>query len=177
MKKVTTVAISALTALATLAPGAMAQGASASYANHVVLGQTVRSTGINFKINPVECWEKSAMGWYWAYHNEMVICQEGKRQAGVEVQWSEEDLDTLRHEAQHLIQDCMDGSRQGALTSVYRDVPALVKNTLSNTAIQNIIDAYSDSSDHIIMMELEAFAVAAINDPMEQANDIKKFCF
>jgi hypothetical protein len=117
------------------------------------------------------------MGWYWAYHNEMVICQEGKRQAGVEVQWSEEDLDTLRHEAQHLIQDCMDGSRQGALTAVYRDVPALVKNTLSNTAIQNIIDAYSEQSDHIIMMELEAFAVAAINDPMEQANDIKKFCF
>ena len=177
MKKVTTAAISALTALATLAPGAMAQGASASYANHVVLGQTVRSTGITFKINPAECWEKNAMGWYWAYHNEMVICQEGKRQAGVEVQWSEEDLDTLRHEAQHLIQDCMDGSRQGALTSVYKDVPALVKNTLSTKAIQSIINAYSDSSDHIIMMELEAFAVAAINDPMEQANDIKKFCF
>jgi len=174
MNKLSTIAVSALTALATLAPGAMAKS---NYPSHVSLGNTIRSTGITFKINPAECWEKNAMGWYWAYKNEMVICQEGKRQVGVEVQWTEEDLDTLRHEAQHLIQDCMDGSRQGALSSVYRDVPALVKSTLSTRAIQSIIKAYSDQSEHIIMMELEAFAVAARNIPVDQALDIKKFCF
>jgi len=174
MNKFSTIAISTLTALATLAPGALAES---NYLDHITLGATVKSTGINYKINPVECWEKSAMGWYWAYKNEMVICQEGKQQVGIEARWTEEDLDTLRHEAQHLIQDCMDGSRQGALSSVYKDVPSMVKSTLSSQAIKSIIKAYSSQSDHIIMMELEAFAVAAMNDPIEQSNDIEKFCF
>ena len=177
MNKITTIAISALTALATLAPGAMAKS---NYPAHVSLGRTIRATGVNLKFNPAECDEKNAMGWYWAYKNEMVICQENRRRGfgfQHEVRWTEEDLDTLRHEAQHLIQDCMDGSRQGALSSVYRDVPTLVKSTLSTQAIQSIMRSYSDKSDHIIMMELEAFAVAARNIPADQAIDIQKFCF
>ena len=107
----------------------------------------------------------------------MVICQENKRSVGVEVQWTEEDLDTLRHEAQHLIQDCMDGSRQGALGAVYKDPIGLAKDVLGNDGIQNIIEAYSDQSDHIKVMELEAFSVAAMNDPLDQARDIQNFCF
>ena len=174
MNKLTTITISALTALATTSGPVMAES---NYRNHMILGETVRATGINFKLNPSECWEQSAHGWYWAYQNEFVICQEGKQQVGVEARWSEEDLDTLRHEAQHLIQDCVDGSRQGALTSVYKDPRPVVKNTLPQNYISGIIESYSDKSDHTIMMELEAAAVAAINDPFEQAMDIKKFCF
>ena len=151
--------------------------AKSNYNHHITLGDTVRSTGINFKINPSECWQKSAMGWYWAAQNEMVICQENKTTAGYEVTWTEEDLDTLRHEAQHLIQDCMDGSRQGALGAVYKDPIGLAKDVLGTDVIAGVLSAYSDSSDHIKVMELEAFSVAAMNDPIEQSNDIQKFCF
>ena len=175
MKNITTISISALAAMATLAPGALA--GQSNYNHHVTLGNVVRSTGINFKINPASCWDKDSFGWYWAARNEMVICQEGKRSAGVEVRWSEEDLDTLRHEAQHLIQDCMDGSRQGALGSVYKDPIQLAKDVLGTDSIRSILEAYSDSSDHIKVMELEAFSVATMNDPLEQAQDIQKFCF
>jgi len=173
MNKLTTIALTTITALATTAPGAMAES---NYSHHVLLGQVVSSTGIEYKINPVECWEKNAMGWYWAYNNEFVVCQENKRSVGVEVNWTEEDLDTVRHEAQHLIQDCIDGSRQGALSSVYKDVPGLVKSVLSTNSIRSIIHAYSDQSEHIISMELEAFAVASMNKPLEQVSDIKHYC-
>lgn len=175
MNKITLTTISALTAIATLAPGAMA--GQSNYGHHVTLGQVVRSTGINFKINPAQCWERDSFGWYWAARNEMVICQEQKRSVGVEVRWTEEDLDTLRHEAQHLIQDCMDGSRQGALGAVYKDPIGLAKDVLGSDSIRSILNTYSDASDHIKVMELEAFSVAAMNDPIDQAKDIQNFCF
>ena len=174
MNKITTTLLSALALVATTAPQALAKS---NYSDHVTLGNVVRSTGINFKINPARCWERDSYGWYWAYANEMVICQENKRSVGVEAQWTEEDLDTLRHEAQHLIQDCMDGERQGALGAVYKDPSGLAKDVLGDDDIQNIIEAYSDVSEHIKVMELEAFSVAAMNDPLDQARDIQNFCF
>ena len=176
MNKISLTLLSALTLVATTAPGAMAKS---NYNHHVTLGNVVRSTGINFKINPARCWERDSFGWYWAAQNEMVICQEEKdsRYVGVEVMWTEEDLDTLRHEAQHLIQDCMDGSRQGALGAVYKDPIALAKDVLGDSGIRGVLSAYSEESDHIKVMELEAFAVARMNDPLDQARDIQKFCF
>ena len=174
MNALSKVTISAVTALATLAPGALA---ASDYEAHIALGRAVRSTGVSLKINPSACWSKSAFGWYWAARNEMVICQENKRSFGVEARWTEEDLDTLRHEAQHMIQDCMDGERQGSLTSVYQKPIELAKSVLGDDGIQRIINAYSEASDHVKVMELEAFSVAQMNDPMEQVNDIQKFCF
>jgi hypothetical protein len=131
------------------------------------------------KINPSSCWAKNAFGWYWAARNEMVICQENKRTSGVEARWTEEDLDTLRHEAQHMVQDCMDGSRNGRLGSVYNDPIALAKGTLSQVHIKKIVESYTNdgASEHVVIMELEAFSVAAMNDPAEQVRDIQKFCF
>ncbi len=174
MNTLSKVTISALTALATFAPGALA---ASDYQAHVTLGRTIRSTGISLKINPSSCWSKNAFGWYWAAKNEMVICQENKRSFGVEARWTEEDLDTLRHEAQHMIQDCMDGSRQGSLTAVYEKPIELAQSVLGNDGIQRVIKAYSEASDHIKVMELEAFSVAQMNQPIEQSEDIKRFCF
>ena len=145
---------------------------------HMELARAIVSTGVQLKINPVECKTKDAMGWYWAARNEMVVCQENAR-GSQEVNWTAEDLDTLRHEAQHLIQDCMNGSLDGRLGAVYQDPIALAKNTLSQRHIEGIIKSYTESgaSEHIVIMELEAFSVAALNDPSEQTSDIAKFCF
>ena len=145
---------------------------------HMELARAIVSTGVQLKVNPVECKVQNAMGWYWAAKNEMVVCQENAR-GTQEVNWTAEDLDTLRHEAQHLIQDCMNGQLDGNLGSVYKDPIALAKNTLSQRHIQAIINSYTENgaSEHIVIMELEAFSVAALNDPSEQASDIAKFCF
>jgi len=187
MNKTTTIALSTLALVTTTAP-AMARGEFRFGLNtgdklpeaHRYLRDMVQDTGIEFKVNPRECDEKAAFGWYWAARNEFVICQENRRKNfgfAHEVQWTAEDLDTLRHEAQHLIQDCMDGSRQGSLDSVYNEPIELAKEVLGHDGIASILKAYSDKSDHIKVMELEAFSVAAMNDPREQSRDIQKFCF
>ena len=180
MKNFKALTLAALTAAATFAaPAAQARNVDQA---HVNLAQAVRATGITLKINPAECNKKNAMGWYWAARREMVVCQENRLRnfgADQEVNWTAEDLDTLRHEAQHLIQDCMDGDLQGSLGAVYQDPIALAKNTLSQRHIEGIIRSYTESgaSEHIVIMELEAFSVAAMNDPAEQTSDIAKFCF
>jgi len=150
--------------------------AASDYNAHVTLGRVIRSTGINVRINPYNC-DDSVYGWYSARRNELVVCQQNGIAGGPEVNWTEEDLDTLRHEAQHLIQDCFDGSRQGRLQTIYRDVPAFVKNTLSYKHIQGIIKAYASQGDEVVVLELEAFSVARLNDPNEQSRDIQKYCF
>ena len=170
----------ALAAVTTISGVAIAPEAKASglldYKHSSLIG-AIRQTGINFRINPGECWKRDSYGWYAAYRNEMVICQENKRSVGTPTLWTAEDLDTIRHEAQHLIQDCVDGRRQGRLDSVYQDPIGLAKSTFSNRQIQGILDAYSTQSDHIKVMELEAFAVATLNKPLEQASDIRHYCF
>ncbi len=176
MKNFKALTLAALTAISTVAaPSAQARNVDPG---HLELGKAVIATGIDLKINPIECNDKDSFGWYWARKNEMVICQENARGGQPETYWTAEDFDTLRHEAQHLIQDCMDGSRQGALTSVYEDPISLAKNTLSQSHIQGIIESYRENgaSDHIVVMELEAFSVAALNNPTEQAADIKNYC-
>ena len=162
------------------APEAKAWGLAVDGGHNQLVG-AIRSTGIQFKLNPIECQQRESLGWYWASQNEMVICQEQATAAGVsgyEVQWTAEDLDTLRHEAQHLVQDCMVGGRRdGNLGSVYRDPIGLAKEVLGGSAIGHILNAYSNLDDHGKVMELEAFSVAALNDPAEQVRDINKFCF
>ena len=147
---------------------------------HDYLVEAVKSTGVAFKINPTDCFteeNKDTFGWYWAAKNEMVICQENKSTAGVVSFFTAEDTDTIRHEAQHLIQDCMDGKLNGKLNSVYKSPEKLGKDVLGTTGVAEIKELYSDASAHIQVMEVEAFSVAAMNDPMDQASDVQNFCF
>ena len=167
--------LAALAAVTTIIPTA-AEARNVDQA-HIRLAQAVRTTGVTLKINPAACAKRDVYGWYWAAKKEMVICQERATRTGVETYWTEEDLDTLRHEAQHLVQDCRDGQLDGDLDAVYTDPIELAKQVLGQQEMLSIVRSYSDASDHIKVMELEAFSVAAMNDPMEQVRDIKNYCF
>ena len=180
--------IKSFTALTTLAASVAVTTAPMAQASpyavdsaHNQLITAIRSTGIQFIVNGEWCAKDKFHGYYWAAKNEMVICQDARNRRNRsqhEVRWSANDLDTLRHEAQHLIQDCMVGSyRDGKLGAVYKDPIGLAKNILGTKSIYSILKAYSDKSDHTKVMELEAFSVAAMNNPMDQVADIKKFCF
>ena len=175
-------ALAAVTAAAGVVAPAQAAAPVATQAevrNHVQLAEAIKSTGVQFYINPAECNERPVFGWYWALKNELVVCQELRNPAtpGVQTSWTEEDLDTLRHEAHHLVQDCRDTYLNGRLDAVYTDPIALAEHQLGERRIMGILRAYSDASDHIKVMELEAFSVAAMNDPAEQVRDIQNFCF
>ncbi len=111
MNKIANIALTALvttTALVATSRGAEAQNVDPG---HMALGQAIVSTGVQLKINPKECFagDNTAMGWYWAAKNEMVVCQENATRANTEVNWTAEDFDTLRHEAVHLVQDASVG--------------------------------------------------------------------
>ena len=173
-KKLTAVALGAAAILTPLE--AIARS---NHSHHVALVRVALQTGIEIKINPKQCDREGALGWYWAKENELVVCQKNKiKGSTAEVRWTEEDYDTLRHEVHHLVQDCMNrGRRDGHLGAVYQDPIAVAKDVLGTTDMNRIADAYSDRDDHTIVMEFEAFSVAAMNDPLEQINDVQNYCF
>ena len=147
-------------------------------AGHYALTQAIVATGVDLKINAPNCFtDTDAFGWYWAVRSELVICQENATQVGVEVHWTAEDFDTLRHEAHHLAQDCVDGLTDGDIQNIYKDSPAFVTSVLSQRLIGSVIDGYIDKGEATVRTELEAFAVAAVNDTAEQVRDIKNYCF
>lgn len=177
MKTITSIG---LIALAVLSPAkAMARGQS-NFQDHVRLAQAAQRTGVRVKINPDRCDTEEAYGWYYAAANELVICQENKvKGSNKEMTWTEEDLDTLRHEAHHLVQDCMiRGNRDGILGAVYDSPIELGYRVLGKPRSNRIAELYGNNgaSAHIQIMEIEAFAVAALNDPQEQVRDIERYC-
>ena len=107
----------------------------ATFDDHVKLSEAVRSTGTTFLINPDRCDTSGAYGWYWARdgkYRELVICQVNKEKGSNEQKdWTSEDLDTLRHEAHHLVQDCRDGSLNGILAKVYQSPIKLAFRVMS----------------------------------------------
>ena len=146
---------------------------------HAEIILAIEETGIDFQLNPPACGDESnTYGWYYAAGKQLVVCQvNAKVYHGGEYEWTAEDLDTLRHEAHHMVQDCMDGELDGRLTTVYQGFPAIVKQELDYKTIGQIMEVYSDLPQHRIAMELEAFAVASMDDPKEQLSDIQRYCF
>ena len=167
----------ALTA-STILPADAKPTNSEYFQSHVRLAQMIEQTGTDFQLNPPACnSEGNTYGWYYSAEDQLVVCQVNvKYHNWNEVEWTPEDLDTLRHEAHHLVQDCMDGSLQGQLHTVYKDWEGLSKDVLGYEKIARILEVYSDYSPRHRVMELEAFSVAALDDPEEQIRDIQRYC-
>ena len=170
------VALATLAAVATATPGL----ARSSHSDHVALSQAVQRAGIDVYVNAEPCDEGNSYGMYIPAHSAIVICQEN-RTRGVRqvVAWTEEDYDTLRHEVHHVVQDCMDSTYNGVLGSVYKEPVRFGVSVLGKQRAIRIANLYAENgaSEHIQVMEIEAFAVAAQNNPAEQIQDINRYCF
>ena len=148
---------------------------------HGVLVDQLRAAGLDVQVNHSHCdTDPAMMGFYAGEARLLVVCQdnapEGSRKA---VDWTANDLDTLRHEAQHFIQDCMiGGNHDHILSPVYKDVEQLVLNVLGMEGARGIARAYMSrgASEATVVLEWEAFSVAALNVPLEQAQDIRTYC-
>ena len=83
-------------------------------------------------------------------HGTMVICQENRIKGSHEmVSWTEGDLDTLRHESHHLVQDCIGGSGRGdkVLVPVFKNeygVIRFVEPILGQNVMDRIAKIYGD---------------------------------
>ena len=156
-----------------------AQATPPSFEHHVQLMDAVKATGIALDINPFECTD-GVEGFYTPTSKRLAICQDNAKQQDEEVSWTLDDFDTLRHEAHHLVQGCMVGDNfDNKLGFVYRDPKTLVLNNLGYKQAMSVIRLYQRAgfSGVIIGLELEAAAVAAMNNPLEQVQDINRFCF
>jgi hypothetical protein len=147
-----------------------------TFEDHTELARAVASTGVKLLINVPACQTKDAYGWYDSRKTQLVICQENATGSEM-VAWTVEDLDTLRHEAHHLVQDCIDNVLDGNLDTVYVDPDQLIDAVLTKAQIIEILNWYEDATDARKIHELEAFSVAIMNDPLEQTKDIKTYCF
>ena len=139
--------------------------------DHIELLNTLDDMGINVQINnPAICARESGTAGYWVGADKLfVLCQESIRKTqnpvytGEVFQASDDDLDTIRHEAHHVIQDCMDGEIDGDL-SLYLDEENSVEflEYYPDWKEEYITEQYRSegASDHVIELEIEAWAVA-----------------
>ena len=101
----------------------------------------------------------------------MVICQDKAGKAGVEVDWTENDLDTLRHEAHHVVQDCIAGRpfdhRAELLFDTEEEFTEFITNGLTREEAEWVVKAYTELgvSEEQVLHELEAFATARTVNP------------
>ena len=89
-------------------------------ADHKQFLNTMASDGVQVYINkPAEvCFDdsgnsNSTSGMYFVFESDrlrnLIVCQDNRKTSEV-VAWTDNDLDTIRHEGFHIIQDCMAGA-------------------------------------------------------------------
>ena len=173
------VASSLLGATLLLSPSIKAE----TYEEHLTLIDTLEENGIVVVLNEPEfCNEEDIDGFYIPDANVLGVCQDNRKViSNSEVQWTSNDYDTLRHEAQHVIQDCLSGKDNGQSRLLFQDKEKFMKfvtDILTADNIENIVDTYRQrgASDEVILMELEAFSVAALDDPSVLTRGVRELC-
>ena len=149
---------------------------------HKRLLNDVESLGVQVVINDGYC-EKLNMlnGFYFNKKKQLYICQDNRLIDGKIVEWTENDFDTIRHEAFHLIQDCIDGKLgDGKYKSFYSDdelIQVVLDSGITMKRLRKYVNLYTilGESSHGIMLELEAISsskVMSADDISKMLNDV-----
>ena len=149
--------------------------------DHEQLWNTLEEAGVTVRLNPRDC-KDDFHGYYNRRDVVLAVCQDHGRPGGRQVRWTENDLDTLRHEAQHVIQDCMVGGLGDLASDTYFTedelVEFLAKSRLTRENIESIIESYIEqgADKETVIMELEAFAVALDIDAESISKAVERMC-
>ena len=175
MKKVLATIAAAVSVLAVSAPAE-----ARTMAAHNRLWHALESKGVSITLNPPECKMASYAGYYRDPVKKIVICQtHGVDGSYQQTNWTANDLDTLRHEAHHVVQSCIaDGMANNSLGTIYVKPFLFARQFFGTYQINNIMSVYKDrgASEHVAVLEVEAFAVAEMNNPDQQVADLNKYC-
>lgn len=152
-----------------------------SFDEHKVLWDSLERAGVSILLNDTNLCDNGAAGMYSPAHKILIVCQDERLPLTTrEVEWTDNDFDTLRHEAHHVLQDCLDGINNDTIVPLFRDdnLNEFVTNALTQRQIKGIINTYREAGgdDHVIKTELEAFAVARSVSPGTIAQSIDKSC-
>ena len=174
MKKVLPIAAAVATAFS------MAPAQASTMDAHQRLWNEMERIGVSIYVNPPECKVASYAGYYRSDASRMVICQDNGIAGSFEqAPWTANDLDTLRHESHHAVQDCkglIRGNNQ--LSTIYVKPFLVAEQFFSTYTIRNILSTYKGlgASPEVQVLEVEAFAVAEMNNPDQQVADSRKYC-
>ena len=148
--------------------------------SHDELKRALNSVGVEIFLNETELCNGKESGMYSPEHNAIIICQDDRiPTSDQEVDWTENDYDTLRHESQHVVQDCMGGIHNDKMSLLFSgrvEYLEFVVMGLTKSEFFQIVEAYRLSNDDVILHELEAFAVAKGVEPETIAGALRGIC-
>ena len=179
--RVTGAAVGACAALAAaLGVPATAAPTVSSVSDHIILVEALERVGVTVVLNSPAYCDSETAGSYHSSERVLTVCQEGATRAYADQGWTAYDLDTLRHEAHHVVQDCLAGglgdSDFDALFNDEHDFEEFVTGSLTKDEIDWILESYSEAPPHVILHELEAFAAAKSVRPETIAEAVENHC-
>ena len=183
MKKVLTGAILALTTPLFLSGDVARAGSNGTFEEHQELWNSLQRAGIAMKTNTSDCKERGG-GKYFVYRRLLVICQDNaKAWDGTQVSWTANDLDTLRHEGHHVVQDCNEGSMgDGKLANLFHEeddlIEWLTKSSWTKDQLVSLMESLEEDGEdfHDIKLEMEAYTVASDISATSIATKVTEFC-
>ena len=132
--------------------------------SHDELRKALNDVGVKVILNETDLCDGSKSGMYSPDYNAIIICQDDRIETSdQEVEWTENDYDTLRHESQHIVQDCMEGIDNNKMSLFFSneiEYLEFVVMGLTKSEFFQIVESYRSFDNDIILNELEAFAVA-----------------
>ena len=153
-----------------------------TYDDHTELWSTIRDLGIATLINnKIQCRNPNKAGSYYT-NGLLVICQDNREENnGIQVEWTDNDLDTLRHEAHHIVQDCASGKiADDKVTTVFTEDKLMSFLEGSSYSDDQLLVLYKTLKEQLspqdILLELEAYAVAKDITARDIKNKLIEFC-
>ena len=157
---------------------------------HEYLIDTIRSVGVQVYVNPPSCdfFKKNKdydiLGLYLNDTFRLVLCQDNFDGKGHTAKWTPNDFDTLRHEAQHVVQDCAYGEiGDGMMARMFSNMDSykdfIKASGIPDKKVVEIYDTYMEQVDdnpYKASMEVEAYAVANSIPAQDIAEKMKEFC-
>ena len=166
-------------ALFTLPVAAQATG---TFEDHKYLFNTIRANGVTVLLNSAEHCDGRIDGSYISTRRILNVCQDNAQPGGPEVEWTANDLDTLRHEAHHMVQDCAGaGLGNGHIVHLFQDSNQqrqFIDSVYTQRRQQELmgVDSYTGHNRYNQLIELEAFATAASVDAQTIASKLNELC-
>ena len=154
-----------------------------TYEDHVDLFNALNEVGVITSINSKLHCSPEVDGLYHTKAGILVICQDNGVAGGPQVTWTENDLDTLRHEAHHVVQDCNEGTiTDGLMDNLFHEEQDLIdfisKSSLTSDQLKKLVEVLEKDglSSTAILIELEAYVVAKDIEASNIASKVREFC-
>lgn len=160
-------------AAAFIFPQAVGAITDSEAASHNALIMALNRAGVEVYADADQCNTGKVNGFYHSPSKSLVLCNGGSKTM------TDDNLDTLRHESIHVVQDCKLGKlgdkRMAEVMNPLEAVQLLRRSGYDPDKIRNAYKARG-ASDHVIKLEFEAWAGAASLRPEQITQALNIYC-